>query len=187
MNADYLKIISNIGLFQPLNEPQSHQVLGRMKERRLNTGERLYEQGQPGDSMVVVLDGILRVEVIDTAGNSQTVATIQAGESVGEMSVLDPAPRSASVIAASDVVLLELSRSAFDDLNNAAPDVSSKVVSSIITDVTRRLRKVNQRIEVELDPTVDSHGHSTTKTTLGDSGGNEDSGWFRRMWKNLVG
>tara|TARA_B100001094_G_scaffold309847_1_gene343900 strand:- start:48 stop:575 length:528 start_codon:yes stop_codon:yes gene_type:complete len=173
-------------MFRAMSDVELQAALDRMTLKKLDSGQALYEKDETGDSMVVVLDGILRVEIDDPSGKPRAIATIQIGESVGEMSVIDPAPRSASVVAASDVVLLELSRDDLEDLRRHTPSVSSQIVSSIIVDLTKRLRKVNERIERELDPNVDLQGNMKNKTALNDTKGEEaKGGFFNRLLKGI--
>ncbi len=144
--------LRRIKLFRGVNVSDSIVLLGAMRRMSLRSGERIFAQGETGDTMVVVMDGILRVEVTDLDGNVATVGKVEAGEVVGEMAVIDPAPRSATVVAATDCEVLELSRADLMGLRRRAPSASAAIVGGIIGDVTRRLRNVNKRIDSELDP-----------------------------------
>ena len=145
-------MLRGIQMFSDFSDEECNRLLEVMRPLDVASGESVFQQGGQGDTLVVVMDGILRVEVADQAGNSATVATIQSGEVVGEMAVLDPAPRSASVIAATDCRVLELSRDGLKKLRSTCPSASAAIVGAVIADVTRRLRNVNKRIDKELDP-----------------------------------
>ena len=190
MSPEYAESLRRIKMFRALGPADIDALLGAMEKRMFDSGSIVFHQGATGDTLVVVMDGILRVEVTDHEGITATVGTIQSGEVVGEMAVIDPAPRSASVIAATDVVLLELSRAGLDRLRKTTPSATAGIVGGTIADVTRRLRTVNKRIDAELDPAkMGLHG-TLKKTTLGADGaahGDQDGGILKRMWRKFFG
>jgi CRP/FNR family cyclic AMP-dependent transcriptional regulator len=81
----------------------------------------LFRQGAPGDRLFVVLDGALRVHVTDPTGAELELRTIEPGDFVGEVALLDGGPRSATVTSLSPAELFELSRPAFMQLLGASP------------------------------------------------------------------
>lgn len=90
-------------------------------------GETLMSQGDPGDSLYMVLSGRVRVYV-----NNLIVREISRGEVVGEMSLFTSAPRSATLIAIRDTVLVRLDRPDFDHLLATKPEVSTALTKQII-------------------------------------------------------
>lgn len=180
--ADALR---RIKLFRAISVSDSIVLLASMRRRNVDSGDKVFAQGENGDTMVVVLDGILRVEVTDMNGNTATVGKVEAGEVVGEMAVLDPAPRSASVVAATDCELLELSRADLMGLRRRAPSAAAAIVGGIIGDVTRRLRNVNKRIDAELDPNS-AVGRAQMKVALTGAPTDENTGtFFGRIWDRI--
>ena len=169
--------LRSIRMFAGFGDDECNRLLEVMRPKSLSSGEVVFRQGSDGDTLVVVMDGILRVEVGDQTGQSATVATIQQGEVVGEMAVLDPAPRSATVIAATDCEVLELSREGLERLRKSCPSASAAIVGAIIGDVTRRLRNVNKRIDRELDPHKGKK--KTLKTTLASA--RQGEGFLSRL------
>lgn len=190
MTPEYAESLRRIKMFRKLRPADVSAMLGVMEKRQFDSGSVVFHQGANGDTLVVVMDGILRVEVTDHEGITATVGTIQAGEVVGEMAVIDPAPRSASVIAATDVVLLELSRAGLDRLRKISPNATAGVVGGVIGDVTRRLRTVNKRIDAELDPAkMGAHG-APKKTALSDKSviaQQQQGGLLKRLWQKIAG
>jgi CRP/FNR family transcriptional regulator, cyclic AMP receptor protein len=168
-------------LFRGLSSADCDTVIDTMRYRSVRSGEKLFLQGETGDTMLVVIDGILRVEVTDLDGNNATVGKVEAGEIVGEMAVVDPAPRSTSVVAATDCTLYELSRADLMALRRLAPSASAAIVGGVINDITRRLRNVNKRIDGELNPTA-------MKISLTGSPQDESTGrFFGRIWDRMKG
>ncbi len=190
MTPEHLDSLRRIKMFRKLRDGDLRAALSIMAERHFDSGSVVFHQGATGDTLVVVMDGILRVEVTDHEGVTATVGTIQAGEVVGEMAVIDPAPRSASVIAATDVLLLELSRDGLERLRKASPSATAGIVGGIIGDVTRRLRNVNKRIDAELDPEQTGAHGVPKKTALADRKvhpDEEEGGLFKRLWQKIAG
>lgn len=144
--------LRNLHVFSELNEADFAAVVALARTRSFSSGEVVFEQGDRGDTMLFVLAGRLRVELDDGKGNRTDVGSVAAGQVVGEMAALDPAPRAASVIAASDVTAHELSVDALRQLRREAPAAAAAITAAIIGDVTSRLRGINDRIEQELNP-----------------------------------
>lgn len=78
------------------------------QRQTLHVGEVLIRQGEPTSHMYILIDGQLDVR----AGNDATIATLQQGEVVGELSFLDSRPPSATVVAGSDATVLAIDRTA---------------------------------------------------------------------------
>lgn len=123
-----------------------------LRRRSLGRADVLFREGAPGDSLVFVVAGQLTVTVRRLAGGNVEVGEIGPGEVVGEMAIIDPAPRNATVTAREAATVYEIDRSNFDAMRRQFPGLSSAIVGAIIRDVTRRLREVDARIARELSP-----------------------------------
>jgi NTE family protein len=104
-------------------------------------GEVLMEQGQPGDSGYLMVSGRLRIYVRDENGVQRMVREIARGEVIGEMSLFTGEPRSATVVAVRDSVLVKLDKPRFDGLVALSPLVSQTLTRQII----QRLQTQNLR------------------------------------------
>jgi CRP-like cAMP-binding protein len=125
--AEYL---SRIDLFAPIDEAARRALATSSQHHLFAAGEPIVRQGASGDSMFVVLRGRARV-VIEPSG--QEVAIIPAGGFFGEMSMLTGESRTATVRAAEDVTLLEISAADFRQLavaNAGLLDQVSTIVAS---------------------------------------------------------
>lgn len=184
MQPDSRNLVRKIPLFKDFSDADCDAVLAVMRVRQYQSGEAVFREGTLGDTMVIVLDGRLRVEITDAEGRTSELGAISHGEIVGEMAALDPAPRAATVVAASDAVVYELSRAGLLQLRVSAPSASVTIVSAVIGDVTRRLRQVNQRIDRELNPTASRRappgGIVPTEEKAAVS-------VFSRIWSRLTG
>lgn len=139
-------IIRYVKAFSMLSDAECDALLLGVTERRLNANEVLFRQGDPGDSMVIVHHGALSVRARRPDGLDAEVAVVQGGEVLGEMCVVDPAPRSASVVATAPSMVCVLTRDEVLGLRERAPSVYSTVMGAIIRDIHRRFREVDARV-----------------------------------------
>jgi len=95
-------------------------------------GATLLQQGDPGDSMYLSVSGRLRVYVTGESGEEKMVRELSRGQVIGEMSLYTAEPRSATVIAIRDSVLVRLSKSAFTELVATNSQLSFALTRHII-------------------------------------------------------
>lgn len=91
---------------------------------RLKTDEVLFIAGDVGNGCYRVEDGLLKVTMVSRAGTERILTFLGPGAIVGEMSIIDGLPRSASVVAVRPAVLSFLSRASFEDFAKNRPDAS---------------------------------------------------------------
>ena len=116
------------------------QVVDRVGWRRLEAGEVLFEQGDVADAAYFVVGGRVSVHAVDD-GEERLVAELGRGEVVGELGLLDRAPRSATVRAVRDTTLASFSAATFEDLVAISPAMMLNVTRRILI----RLRSPSQR------------------------------------------
>ncbi len=110
-----------------------------MEVVNLKPGEILFREGDPGEHMYVVVSGELEILMAPDTTNELILNIIHAGEYLGEMSLVTGAPRTASVRARDDVVLLSISRTQLMDLLQRHPHLASTMVNVL----SRRLDNTN--------------------------------------------
>jgi len=130
-----------------LSEDHLRGLVRVMKRRTLQPGEALFKEGWTGDFMAVVAAGAFRVSVANADGRETPVSELVAGDVVGEMACVDPAPRSATVTALAPAVVYCLSRAMLMALRDKGPEVAMAILGGVIGQVTDRIRKTNARIE----------------------------------------
>ena len=103
-------------------------------------GEILFREGDPADALYMLVSGALGVSVQGDHGEQRRIARISPPETIGEMALISNAPRSATVTALRDSVLLKLTRSAFERLAGRWPSVMlylSKLLADRLRATTR--------------------------------------------------
>ena len=132
---------------QPVLQPLSRggvpeallaQLFHAAQARHLKAGERLFTFGDPGDGCFLLKQGLLKVIVGSTLGEERIIAILGPGAIVGELSMFDGLPRSASVVAMRDCVLLFVSREAFQQRANTESEAHEVLLAITST----RLRQV---------------------------------------------
>ena len=110
-------------------------------ERRFPRNTTIVEEGLAGDYMYVIREGRVKVTKLSEDGREKILEFLDTGSFFGEMSLLDRAPRSASVKTLKPVRLLALSRTDFLNLLRKSPDLAL----AVIQELSRRLRTVDDQ------------------------------------------
>ncbi len=112
----------------------------------LNENEVLFQEGDPGDSMAFVADGLLAVTKKTAEGEDKGIAGIGKGQSVGEMSIIDKYPRSATIIAAQPSVIILLDKAGYQKVEQQSPRVALKLMKGLARTLSLRLRQTSNRL-----------------------------------------
>ncbi|MEE2829899.1 MAG: cyclic nucleotide-binding domain-containing protein [Myxococcota bacterium] len=131
--------------YSALTEAEAASFLEGGRARSFDLGEELLREGDRGDSMIVITGG--KVEV---RRGKTVLAVLQAGETLGEMSLVDPAPRSATVVGLSSGTLIEISRQGFDALLSKGDPAAIKALQAMTSTVFNRLARVNEQVRDEV-------------------------------------
>jgi len=113
--------------------------------RSYQPGDVVIRQGDENDNLYLVLKGKLEV-LQEVDGADQVVAVLEAGDSLGEVSIYDPGPASATVRAASDSEVWLITRDSLDRLHTASPKVAYRLLTRITTCLSKRMRDMNDKL-----------------------------------------
>ncbi len=114
--ARIVDLLGTVRLFQGLPRADLERIAELAKPKELEANEILFREGDPGDRFYVVYSGAVEVLKERPLGDHERLAIRRAGDAFGEMSLLNDAPRSASVRALEPSRLLAISRQDFDML-----------------------------------------------------------------------
>jgi CRP-like cAMP-binding protein len=146
-----IAILKRIPFFAHLNYNELVKVVGLTQLARAETDETFITEGEPGDELYVILAG-----EVDIIKGDAVIVTLKAGAHIGEMALIDNAPRSASVRAKSDVNLLVMRREEFFSIIRSEPVIATKLLWSFVQVLSGRLRDTNEALQGarrELDQT----------------------------------
>lgn len=113
-------------------------------------GETLMSQGEPGDAMYLTVSGRLRAYISDDDGRQRMVREITRGQMVGEMSLYTDEPRSATLVAIRDTVLVRLGKAEFKQLLS----ISSQVSIALTRQIIQRLQTEDSRSSMDRPVTI---------------------------------
>ena len=130
-------ILTTVGIFAATPDDVLAAVAPLLDQVDLNAGETLFDKGDLGDSLYIIVSGRLRVH-----DGSRTLDVLGARAVVGEMALLDPEPRAAAVTAVEDARLLRLLRAPFYELMADRPEVATGIIRVLTGYVRARLRDV---------------------------------------------
>lgn len=138
-----LDLIRRVPLFAMLTPAQAESLADAVDKRRFKRGELIVEQGKKCDALYIILAGRARVVVTDRRAREVILATLQPGDYIGEMSLIDQAPHSASVEAEIQTDALVLGGHDFARclLENHS------TVAAVMRGLVGRLRSADRKIE----------------------------------------
>jgi CRP/FNR family transcriptional regulator, cyclic AMP receptor protein len=138
-----LELIRRVPLFALLTASQAESVAEAVSKRRFKRGEIVVEQGEKSNTLFIILTGRVRVVTSDKRGREVILATLQPGDYIGEMSLIDDEPHSATVRTELQTDVLTLGREAF---TRCLPENSS-MSHNIMRGLVARLRHADRKIE----------------------------------------
>ena len=138
-----LDLIRRVPLFSMLTVEQAQTIADGVVKRRYRRGEIIVEQGRKSDALFILLSGRARVITSDARGREVILAVLEAGDYLGEMSLIDNEPHSATVRAEVQTDVLVLGRAEF---STCLPDNSS-LSYAILRGLVARLRNADRQIE----------------------------------------
>jgi CRP/FNR family cyclic AMP-dependent transcriptional regulator len=134
--AELIAALERSALFGELTRKQLNAVAKACFEQHFEPGDVIIKENDYGQRMVAVLAGTARV-----MSRGRRIATVKTGEAVGEMSLIDGHPTSASVVAETAVDAIELYRTAFQKLLDDVPAIARKLLLA----QTARVRELDRR------------------------------------------
>ncbi|HLY38923.1 MAG TPA: cyclic nucleotide-binding domain-containing protein [Candidatus Binatia bacterium] len=151
-------------LFRNVPPDALASIRDALDEVALPAGGRLFAEGDPGDALYVVARGRLVAELRSVSGDLLGVGEFEPGQCVGELALLTGRPRSATVTAATDALLVRLPKDAFDRLVVEAPELARTLADSMA--VRFHAQQVNRPLanlfgELAVDEVRELHRHLT--------------------------
>lgn len=140
---DEVEILRRIPMFANVAPAQVKLLAFASDRLTYAPGERLFSQGEEGDAAYVVIDGEADV-VVDTGSESVPIARVTRNALVGEIAILCEVPRTASVVAASPLVVLRISKDMFFRIVMEFPGMAveiMRVLADRLERTTLRLRE----------------------------------------------
>lgn len=135
--AGFLK---SVRLFAAFTDAELAALAARLRSRTLRAGQVLFREGDAGEEMFVVRTGTMVISKAVTGRVEQVLARATAGDFFGEMALFDRAPRSATIQAESEAVLLVLDRDNLNILIEQNPRAAAAFFHALVRVFIERLR-----------------------------------------------
>ena len=144
LTIERVALLKSIDIFDDTPDYVLASVARIVEEVELMPGEVLIHEGEPGNCMYLIIQGEVRAY-----SGEETIISLGPGMTVGELAILDPGPRSASVSAVDDVFLFRIDKEPFDEVMADRPEIARAVIRAL----TQRVREQGRTI-------TDSAGNS---------------------------
>jgi CRP-like cAMP-binding protein len=126
-------------LFSALDDDAAAALRASMVEQRLAKGEVLFSEGEPGERLFLIESGKIKLGHTAPDGRESLIAVLGAGEMLGELSLFDPGPRTATAIAVTGTTVLSMGHEALLPWLVGRPDLAVALLAAL----ARRLRRTN--------------------------------------------
>ena len=165
MTSD-IKKLDGIPLFELLHPEDRQSVSDVVDYQQLSAGEKLFQAGEPGDSLFIVHSGQIELYIKDTAGQKIVLTIAESGDLFGELSLLDSEPRTATAVALTNSGLLVLDRDDLLLLFKKNPDTALHMLAGM-GQMTRKADKL-LRTRVARNVNEEMEVHSTILQRIAD-------------------
>jgi CRP-like cAMP-binding protein len=135
-------LIAELPLLARLSREDRQALASRARLRSYPASAVIFREGEPGDSLHVIVSGRVRIVVSSGAGDEATVAVLGPGDCFGELSLLDGLPRSASAVASIATRTFVVTRDAFVAWLNDRPSAGLAIMETL----SLRLRRTDQAL-----------------------------------------
>jgi len=146
MKENITDLMVKIPMFAGLNADELEIVKKHIELFEVEQGATLFEEGDQGDSVCFVVNGRLDVTKRTITGEDFVLNTLARGQSVGELSIIDKRPRSATVRAKTEATLFTLKRSDFEVIMQEHSGISIKILKGLSLLLSKKLRQTSSRL-----------------------------------------
>ena len=135
-------MIRSVPLFSALNAEDQDELRSMMSEVSLRRGERLFNEGEAGDRLYLIVEGKVKLGHTSGDGRDNLIAVLGPGEMIGELTLFDPGPRSTTATAVAATRMMELDHDAMMRFIDAHPELSKHMLKAL----AQRLRRTNNAL-----------------------------------------
>src|SRR5213080_952195 len=150
---DRIQFLKTVPFFDQLSNLQLKRVSDIVFERTYETDELIFEEGQPGAALFLILDGKIAIEIYRET-STMRLAVLERGAFFGEMALLDETPRSATARALERTRTLALYRNDLNGLVHRDAKTACQIYRSLAGMIGDRLRLTNELVQVQTPPTT---------------------------------
>ncbi|MDO5700148.1 MAG: Crp/Fnr family transcriptional regulator [Bowdeniella nasicola] len=135
-------MMTSVPLFSALNAQDQDELRSMMSEVTLRRGEKLFNEGEEGDRLYLIVEGKMKLGHTSGDGRDNLIAVLGPGEMIGELTLFDPGPRSTTATAVAATRMMELEHSAMMVFLDAHPELAKHMLRAL----AQRLRRTNNAL-----------------------------------------
>ncbi|MBU0561267.1 MAG: cyclic nucleotide-binding domain-containing protein [Bacteroidetes bacterium] len=144
-DTSHFELLKDVPLFSNLKRRELKAITNQFYKRKFESGEHVFETGQPGAAMFIVIEG--EISIIAKRNNKNIeLAKLGKGEFFGELALLDNSPRSADAIATRDTYALAIFREDLNKLMITLPLIGGKIIKKLAIIIGMRLKATNEML-----------------------------------------
>ena len=144
-------MISYSPLFENFNLAEIRLLSHFMQAYRAEPGVEIIREGEPGDFMMLLIEGRIEVFKQDRWNAPRIIAVIEPGKTLGEMSMIDGEPRFATCVSAERCVIAVLTRENLARIILEQPILGAKILMELVLMLSQRLRQTSMRLVSYMD------------------------------------
>lgn len=142
-----ITLLLKVFFFRDLSADELLEIMAITRRERYLMGQRVFESGDPGDSLYIIRSGSMMVKK-----GEMVLAVLGMGDTIGEMSFVDRGERSATVAAVEETELLKVSFESLERLFEKHPLMAVKIYKAMATVLSQRLREMDETIRTKYQP-----------------------------------
>jgi len=135
------QMIESSRMFADFSRPEVQIIAGYTHAYEVVAGDTIFREGEKGQFMCLIVEGKINVLKETEVGKRKVITTVRSGQTMGEMSLLDDLPYSATATAKEPTKLVLITRSNFESLTEKHPVLAVKILRKIARLMSLRLRQ----------------------------------------------
>lgn len=140
------ELVLSLSLFDVFSTDELDLLAQHMRYREILRNEHLFSEDEEGDYMCFVVRGLLDVLKKNRSGDCRVIARLGKGHIIGEMSIIDQRPRSATVIARQPSIVIILTKQDFETLTQEYPRLGVTLLKEITRLLSNNVRLTSSRL-----------------------------------------
>jgi CRP/FNR family cyclic AMP-dependent transcriptional regulator len=139
-------MIGQVPFFAELDQNDVRALAGFMQVYRAQSGEVIIREGEPGDYMILLIQGQVDILKKGRRRSEQHMTTVLPGMTLGEMSMFDGEPRFATCVAKETTTFVMLTRDDMARIIHENPRLGAKILTKLVSLLSQRLRQTSHQL-----------------------------------------
>jgi CRP-like cAMP-binding protein len=141
-------LMADSALFKMLVPPERDRFREKFQYREIKPGQVIVKEGDPGDSMFLIKSGEVKVQTVnEITKKTVELAKLKGGDFFGEVSLVKNKPRTATIVAETEVEIMELTRADFQAIAKSHPEIAKTLEDTIEQRVEQTIKKMMETME----------------------------------------